>query len=81
VTHYCHAVGCSVPIARRLFFCAKHWDMLPVPLRRRLTAAYREGQEEGRCRPSEEYIAAAREAVDAVGVLEGLRSMNDSLMA
>lgn len=41
--------------------CSRHWFTLPVPLRNKVWAAYRPGQEVNGT-PSQQYIAVAKEA-------------------
>lgn len=69
--HVCHAEGCAVRVPPRLLMCRDHWRMVPAPLQRRVWATYRPGQEVDK-RPSPEYLAAARAAIDAVAELEPL---------
>lgn len=56
--HTCHWPGCEVPVPPAMWGCKPHWFSLPKPLRARIWATYRRGQEITRD-PSSEYIAAA----------------------
>lgn len=60
MTHLCHWPGCDKEVPPKLWGCAPHWFSLPKPLRDRIWATYRRGQEVRRD-PSPEYIAAAEE--------------------
>ena len=60
--HECPAPGCGVKIPGRLFACREHWFVLPKPLRDRIWATYRPGQERDGF-PSVEYVTAYAEAV------------------
>ena len=58
--HACHWPGCTVQVAPALWGCRPHWYALPQALRNRIWAAYRPGQEND-MRPSETYLAVARD--------------------
>ena len=64
--------GCDLKVAPSMLFCKKHWAMCPKPQQRTIWATYRKGQEITKT-PSREYLAAFREAVEAVAKLEGRR--------
>jgi hypothetical protein len=58
--HLCHWPGCGKQVPPAMWSCLHHWLRLPKPLRDRIWAAYRPGQElDGR--PSREYVQAAIE--------------------
>lgn len=65
MSHRCHAIGCDVEVPPSLLMCKPHWLMVPKPLRRAVWTLYRSGQEE-RKDPSDEYLVAARRAIEAV---------------
>ena len=67
----CAAVGCNASIPRRMLMCRRHWRMVPLSMRLNVLAAYRTGQEDGSVRLGREWLAAAREAIDAVARAEG----------
>lgn len=63
--HHCHAAGCTVHVPPEMLMCKFHWFQVPLPLRNRVWATYREGQ----CNdlsPSAEWHDAADRAVCAV---------------
>lgn len=64
--HTCHAKNCKVVTPPKMLMCRRHWYLVPKALRDRVWATYQTGQEVGRVRPSREYFAAVREAIDAV---------------
>lgn len=70
--HTCHAKGCDKHVPPRMLMCRKHWFMVPYGLRVAVMAYYRPGQErlDGAAFPSEEYLDAARAAVEAVAAKE-----------
>lgn len=72
--HVCHAKNCITPVPPRLLMCGRHWRMVPYGLKLQVWATYQPGQERLPCRVevSEEYLDAAREAIDAVAAKEGL---------
>lgn len=70
MSHHCHATGCTASVPPSMWGCAKHWYMVPKPIRDRVWATYRPGQEHDK-NPSVEYLHAAREAVIAVARREG----------
>jgi len=70
--HHCHARGCVRRVPPKLLMCPGHWRMVPTPLRAEIWRTYRPGQEVDK-RPSAEYLAAARAAIDAVADLEAAR--------
>lgn len=56
--HTCHWTGCKVQVPPSMWGCSQHWYKLPRPIRNRIWAAYRPGQEI-RKDPSESYLRAA----------------------
>ena len=58
--HHCHWPGCDKPVPPAMWGCKKHWYMLPAPLRSKVWATYRPGQEISKT-PSPNYIAVAKE--------------------
>lgn len=70
MSHTCHATGCKTAVPPNMWGCKRHWFMVPKPIRDRVWATYRPGQERDKD-PSVPYLKAAREAVIAVAVLEG----------
>lgn len=70
MAHECHMTGCSDKVPPRVFACKRHWYMVPKPIRDRIWASYRSGQEADK-RPSVEYCEAAIEAVTHVAHHEG----------
>ena len=63
MTHQCHWPGCRTEVPPKLWGCKRHWLMLPKPLRNRIWATYRRGQEDSED-PSKEYVDAAAAAQD-----------------
>jgi hypothetical protein len=61
--HECHWPGCARQVPPAMWGCREHWYRLPKAIRDRIWRAYRIGQEEDG-RPSDAYLAAAREAQD-----------------
>lgn len=56
--HTCHWPGCTAQVPPAMWGCKPHWMKLPKPLRDRVWAAYRPGQETD-MEPSAEYLAVA----------------------
>lgn len=71
MAHDCHATGCSAIVPPAMFACKRHWFMVPKPLRDRVWATYRPGQEDDK-RPSRAYLLAAKDAVIAIAEREGV---------
>jgi hypothetical protein len=67
--HRCHAIGCEKEIDPKLLMCFPHWKLVPKFLQKQIWKWYRPGQEIDK-RPSREYMAVQRLAIDAVAVLE-----------
>ncbi len=67
--HTCHAKGCRTHVRPALLMCRRHWAMVPPALRTAIWATYRPGQERDK-QPSREYLAAARDAINAVAERE-----------
>ena len=67
--HHCHAEGCELIVPPKLLMCANHWFMVPKPLRDAVWRTYRPGQERDK-RPSPEYLAAAKAAIEAVAAVD-----------
>jgi hypothetical protein len=55
----CPVAGCSMRIRPNLSMCARHWSMVPIPMRARIWEAYR-------YRGAVEHLAAIRAAIVAV---------------
>jgi hypothetical protein len=68
--HTCHAFDCGKPVPRIKLFCEKHWEMTPREIRERIWETYQPGQEQGRVRPSPEYLHAAVDAKFTVQAAE-----------
>jgi len=60
MSHHCHWPGCAKPVPPKLWGCKDHWYRLPKPLRDRIWATYRAGQEMDKT-PSRAYVEAARD--------------------
>lgn len=60
--HTCKAKGCGTAIPATRLFCLPHWRRLPTPLRAKITAHYRRGQEVDK-NPNKQWVAVAREAI------------------
>lgn len=65
--HVCRSPYCEKEVHPRNFCCPEHWRQLPLDVRIRIKAAYREGQEMDRCH-SREYIDATAAAIRIMGV-------------
>ena len=61
--HTCHAKHCETPVPPRMFMCRRHWYALPRPLRAKIWATYRPGQEVDK-QTTPAYRAAAYEAIN-----------------
>lgn len=59
--HTCHWVGCTTAVPPKMFACKAHWFKLPKPIRDRIWATYRPGQEVTKD-PSPAYLEAAMAA-------------------
>ena len=59
--HICHWPGCEKEVPPAMWGCRTHWYALPKILRDRIWSAYRIGQEDLDGRPSESYLAVARD--------------------
>lgn len=59
--HVCHWPGCDREVPAHVWGCRPHWFRLPKPIRNRIWATYRAGQEITKT-PSREYVAAAQAA-------------------
>lgn len=70
--HFCHADGCLRVVAPKLLMCAKHWRMVPGPLRDAVWESFRPGQEVSKT-PSAAYLVASGAAIERVAELEGRR--------
>lgn len=70
VCHFCHATGCSTEVPPRLLMCLRHWRMVPRDIQSAVWRHYRPGQEIDK-RPTAEYLAVMKLAIDAVAVKEG----------
>ena len=67
--HRCHARRCEEPVPPKMFMCRRHWYMVPSWIRSSVWEHYRPGQEVDK-KPSENYMAVTRAAIDAVAAKE-----------
>ena len=67
--HLCHAEKCTVPVPPKMLMCRPHWYRVPAHLRRAVWAEYRPGQEIDK-RPTAEYLAVMRAAIESVAEKE-----------
>ena len=58
--HDCHWPGCTKPVPPAMWGCKTHWFRIPKPLRDRIWATYRPGQEKTGT-PTRAYVEAARD--------------------
>lgn len=70
IDHTCHAIDCAVSVAPELLMCPMHWRMVPSAVQARIWRYYRPGQCDDKS-PSEEWLSAARDAINAVAEREG----------
>lgn len=45
MAHTCHAIGCDVPVPRKMLMCRQHWRLVPRAAQQAVWAAYELGQE------------------------------------
>ena len=68
--HTCHVPGCERLVPARLLMCPPHWMMVPKEIQRRVMTHYRAEQcatgPRKRVRPSDAWMRAARDAINAV---------------
>lgn len=74
--HTCHWPGCQREVRPAFWGCRAHWFALPSHLRSRIWDAYRPGQEIDK-RPSEAYLAAAREVQEWIATREVVKPQKD----
>lgn len=60
MAHKCHWPGCPKEVPPSMWGCKPHWFKLPKPMRDRIWATYRPGQEITKT-PSTAYLEAAQE--------------------
>jgi hypothetical protein len=70
VARTCHAIGCTKPCRPNELMDTAHWQMVPLPLRQAVWAAYQAGQERTK-RVTWAYLQATAKAVIAVAEQEG----------
>lgn len=58
--HHCHWPGCNRRVPPAAWGCREHWFRLPAPLRAKIWATFRPGQEVSKT-PSAAYVEAACE--------------------
>lgn len=71
--HHCHAKGCAAHCPPEHLMCLAHWRLVPPKLQQAVWAHYRKGQTED-MNVSGEWLVAARLAICAVAVAEGLQT-------
>jgi hypothetical protein len=73
--HTCHAQGCEKEVPPRLLMCLRHWRLVPLTLQAEVWRWYRPGQEVDKG-PSDRYLVAMKNAINAVARLEGQPRLN-----
>lgn len=68
--HHCHATDCIKEVPPKMLMCGRHWKMVPRRLQDEVWATYVPGQER-RKDPTNAYLIAARDAINAVATKEG----------
>jgi hypothetical protein len=68
MTHRCHADDCTAQVAHNIFMCARHWRMVPKPLRDAISSGWSMGG-------GSPYRANCVEAIRVVATLEAGRAM------
>lgn len=63
--HECHATGCRNIVPPKFLMCGRHWRMVPREVQLLVWKHYRPGQEIDK-KPTREYLAAMKSAVEAV---------------
>lgn len=69
-TRECCANGCLTGVPRHLLMCSKHWRMVPSAIQQRVYKHYRDEQLKEGGEPTDEWYAAAADAVEAVARAE-----------
>ena len=67
--HTCHARGCEKAVPPKFLMCLTHWQMVSFALKQAVLVVYRPGQEIDK-NPSDDYLAAARAAIETVAAKE-----------
>ena len=67
--HTCHIKGCTLVVAPKYLMCYAHWQKVPKRLQSQVYKYYRVGQEIDK-QPSEEYLIAAKDAINYVDFIE-----------
>lgn len=77
--HTCHAINCAAMVPHHIFMCARHWRMVPAPLKAALretwanggvTSAWRENANQ-----AISVVAAAEGSRSAPGVTPGMKAL------
>lgn len=73
--HLCHAIGCTVPVPRKMFMCRRHWFMVPRDDRDLVWALYTPGQESDWSKVTPEYLDLTMRIInDLAALVEGVTS-------
>jgi len=68
--HTCHAENCEREVNRRMLMCQFHWAMVPTEIQVKVKKYFHIDQCSGKRRPTFDWIAAAREAINYIKKLE-----------
>lgn len=77
--HLCHAIGCSNRVPPKFLMCGPHWFMVPIMIRRDVWRWYKPGQEDN-LNPRQEWIDAAKKAINHVAQLEGKQPLPEDVV-
>ena len=75
--HTCHAIGCTTSCKPEYLMCYRHWQLVPIELKRNVWRYYRHGQCADK-KPSRAWYEAARQAIFAVAFAEGKALANEA---
>lgn len=68
IRHTCHVPGCDKVVARKMLCCARHWSLVPMQIRLQVNRTFNPKQcvPGSGVRPTQEWLRAARAAINAV---------------
>lgn len=67
MTHICPATGCAREIPTHIFMCARHWRLVPTPIKDAIRDAWEKGDTKRHRANSTEAIKVVAEIDDAMG--------------
>lgn len=77
--HHCHIFKCEAQVPPKMLMCPEHWAMVPRDLKTPVVVNFLDDQCKGKVRPTNEWLKAARAAINHVEFKCGPRTLQKEM--